>query len=135
MKITDEKTKQRRYEIWECGCYLRKAFFRLARRERNCHKLSYEAKEVKVGFDTCLVYDIPPEDMQSVLDELNPLGEDVSFPVNECNKIPFMGETQYYFRDAKIIYYDGCNFIVTPIFFSTGATIEGWGIRKNHLSN
>ena len=130
--MTEEELKQFDYEVWELGCYLRQGYFGLARRKKNCKKLPYKTQEVTVGLDKCLLYDIPIEDMQKVLDELNPYGDTVSFPINECSTIPFYGDAKYYFRDAKIIYYNGCNFIVPPIFFSTGATPDdGWGIDKD----
>lgn len=130
MGLTDAELKQLDYEIWELGCYLRQGFFGFNRREKFCYKLPYKTQEITVGLDKCLLYDVPAEDMQKVLDALNPFGENECFPVDKCAKIPFHGDTEYYFKDAKIIYYNGCNYIVTPIFFSTGATIMGWGIVK-----
>jgi hypothetical protein len=111
------------HEVNEKKNYLRGHWFRI-RDESTKGLMDFPTHEVKVGEDTCLVYDIPPERMQEALDKANPFKGEIFFPVRYCN-----------FGKALILYAFGYNFIVKPTFFTTGETAFGWGLMKEELTN
>ena len=108
-------------EVYEKKNYLRGHWFRI-RDESTKGLMDFPTHEVKVGEDTCLVYDIPPERMQEALDKANPYKGALFFPVRYCN-----------FGKAVILYAFGYNFIVKPTFFTTGETADGWGLMEEEL--
>ena len=111
------------------GNFLRQPYFETKYREENTGILNFSTIEHVVGEDTCLEYIIPESELQAVLDKLNTLKEYCSRPINKCSIVPTESDhKEYYFKDAKIIFYNGCNYIVAPTFFKTGATAIGWAI-------
>lgn len=110
------------------GNYLRLPYFASYEDTAPSGMLNFPTIVVTVGEDTCLLYDIPDERLQEVLDYVNPLKGVMSFPVNKCKKVPFSDEKEHYFSEAKIIFYNGHNYIIPPTFFTMGTTAMGWGI-------
>ena len=104
------------HEIHDKKNYLRDVWFR-TRDDSMKGLMDFPTREVNVGEDTCLVYEIPPEKLQEALDKANPYKGDLFFPAKCYSK-------------AIIIYFHGYNFIVKPNFFETGETPENWGLCK-----
>ena len=111
------------HEVYAKKNFLRHPWFKVCRDDSMKGRMDFPTREVKVGEDTCLVYDIPPERMQEALDKANPFKGEVFFPV------------QYYnFGKAIILYAFGYNFIVKSTFFETGETAFGWGLSREDLA-
>jgi hypothetical protein len=124
-----EKEYQEYQENMQKGNFLRQLYFETEYCEKNTGILNFSTIEHIVGEDTCLEYIIPESELQAVLDKLNTLKEYCSYPINKCSIVPTEADhKEYYFKDAKIIFYNGCNYIVAPTFFKTGATGDGWCI-------
>lgn len=68
------------YEIHVKKNYLRDVWFR-TRDDSMKGLMDFPAHEIKVGEDSCLVYDIPPERMQEALNKANPYKGELFFPV------------------------------------------------------
>ena len=110
------------HEVHEKKNFLRQVWFKGIRDDSMKGRMDFPTREVKVGEDTCLVYDIPPERMQEALDKANPHKGEVFFPVEYYN-----------YRKAIILYAFGYNFIVKPNFFETGEPAFGWGLSREEL--
>ena len=128
--MVQKRTLDKISENHRKGNFLRSPSF-LFFRDDNCRKkLPYPTHEVKVGEDKCLVYDIPKEKMQEVLDYVNPLKGQITFPIKSRKKVALSSDNKKYcFGSAFIVYYKRHNYIVPPPFFVDGSTAMGWGIR------
>ena len=128
MQNTEEEYQEYRKNM-RIGNFLRQPYFKTQRCDENKGMLNFPTIERVVGEDTCLEYVISDDELQQVLDDLNTLKGYAIRPINLCHRVPTESDhEEYYFRDAKIIFYNGYNYIVAPTFFKTGATAYGWCI-------
>ena len=91
-------------------------------RENNHRKLPYPLTELQVGEDKCIKYDIPEEDMQSVLDEINPLQNVVTLNAEETRFDMFRSRS-FKLKNCMVLWYRNTNLIVSPWFVEYGATL------------
>lgn len=88
--------------------------------------LPYPMIPLQVGEDVCMVYEIPENEMQKILNKVNPYqkrnAEDLMFDelIGECFK----------WKQAIVLWYRSTNLLVSPFFVKSGANIH-W-IRKWH---
>ena len=131
MKKSKQKQLEERcakiHEDWIDGNYLRQPFFEFFKNEEAKGLLEFPTQDRTVGEDTCKVYIIPLNKLQKVIDFVKPL-KNYSYPINKSGIIP-LTDHKSMDKTIKVIYYNGYNYLVPPMFFSTGRTIEGWGIR------
>lgn len=92
-------------------------------RSNNHRQLPYPTHSMQVGDYFCQVYEIPADDIQSVLDEINPCPhsdmlnkDDLYFDLNKGEK--------FYLRDAMIIRFEDTNHIVSPWFVEYGSSFK-----------
>ena len=89
--------------------------------ENNHRILPYPYKELTIGENTCWVYDIPSEDMQSVIDEINPLQGVRKISVDDLYFDGLKNQT-FLMKEAMIIRFDDTNYIVSPWFAECGSS-------------
>ena len=92
--------------------------------------------DMQVGDYVCQVYEIPEEDMQLVLDEINPHHPFVKLN-SEDLYLDAMKDETFYFKNAMIIRFEDTNQIVSPWFAEYGSSwhwclkwepgLHGWG--------
>ena len=95
--------------------------------------LPYPMKPLQVGEDVCMVYEIPQENMQEVLNKVHPHqgrknAEDLMFDI-------FNGKT-FRWKEAMVLWHKNTNLLVSPYFVESGTCfydIKKWhpGIEKN----
>ena len=67
-------------------------------------------------------YDIPEEDMQSVLDEINPLLNVVTLNAEET-RFDLFRSRSFKLKNCMVLWYRNTNLIVSPWFVEYGATL------------
>lgn len=117
--------------------YLRWSFIELQVAGYTDHiPLPYPMKPLQVGEDMCMVYEIPEEDMQTVLNKVQAHhgrknAEDLMFDI-------FNGKT-FQWKEAMVLWHKNTNLLVSPYFVESGTCffdIIKWheGIKKNDFS-
>ena len=117
--------------------YLHNPDILLYKTNKNNHRLlPYQMHDMQVGDYVCQVYEIPEEDMQLVLDEINP-----HHPLVKLNSedlyLDAMKDETFYLKNAMIIRFEDTNQIVSPWFAEYGSSwhwclkwepgLHGWG--------
>ena len=82
-------------------------------------KLPYPTSLWQIGEDYCELYEIPTEQREKVLNEVYILSDDDYIDVTKEWE-SFDGEEHFLAIDFKIIWFNGCNYIVSPFFAETG---------------
>ena len=97
--------------------------------DNNHRLLPYPTHDLQVGDHICQVYEIPDDDLQSVLSEINPLPncvvldkDDLYFDLNKGEK--------FYLYEAMIIRFENTNHIVSPWFVEYGSSFK-WCAKWN----
>ena len=124
MDIPIARTFKEDKKVCQQGNFLRQIeFYTTKEISESLEKLHYPTTLWKIGEDFCEVYDIPIQDKEQVLNEVNVLVED--HPIDVTKKMmSFDGEEEFMAQDLKIIWFNGCNYIVSPYFDNTGTTFE-----------
>jgi hypothetical protein len=86
-------------------------------------KLSYPTSLWKIGEDVCELYEIPSDQKEKILNEVYILSADYYIDVTK-NWESFDGEEEFLATDFKIIWFNGCNYIVSPFFAETGTMAD-----------
>ena len=86
-------------------------------------KLSYPTSLWKIGEDVCELYEIPIEQKERILNEVHVLSDDYYIDVTKT-WVSFDRAEEFLAADFKIIWFNGCNYIVSPFFAKTGTMIK-----------
>lgn len=111
------------------GNYLRLPYFAAFRHEHAKGLLPYPTREIRVGDDTCLMYDIPRAELQGVLDKIWAWWGQSRFVVGKSGVDPWTDGKRHRYSSAKVLYVNGYNYIVSPTFFKYGYGPNSWAIK------
>lgn len=113
----DKKARQK-------GNFLRQiAFFTLKEISDSLEKLPYPTSLWQVGEDFCELYEIPIEQKERILNEVHVLSDDYIDVTKTW--VSYDSEVEEFLAaDFKIIWFNECNYIVSPFFAKTGTTIK-----------
>ena len=89
--------------------------------ENNHRLLPYPTHDLQIGEYTCQVYEIPQDDMQAVIDEINPLQGVEEINAEELYYDGLKNQT-FLMKEAMIIRFDDTNYIVSPWFAEYGSS-------------
>ena len=96
------------------------------KKEYNHRPLPYPTHDLQVGEYICQVYEIPEEDMQVVIDEINPT-RTYKRNINDLYYDGLKNE-KFYLKDAMIIRFEDTNHIVSPWFAEYGSSLA-WCVK------
>ena len=86
-------------------------------------KLPYPTSSWRIGEDFCELYEIPIEQKEKILNDVYVLSEDYYIDITKTWE-SFDGEEEFLAADFKIIWFNGCNYIVSPYFAITGTIAD-----------
>ena len=120
MDIPIARTFKEDKKVCQQGNFLRQLGILTTKQISNSlKKLPYPTTLWKIGDDFCEVYEIPVEQKEKILNEVYILSGDYHIDVTKEWE-SFDGEEHFLAIDFKIIWFNGCNYIVSPFFAETG---------------
>ena len=123
MNIPIARTYKDDVKAREKGNFLRQiAFFTLKEISDSLVKLPYPTSLWKIGEDFCELYEIPIEHKEKILNEVHVLSDDYIDVTKTW--VSFDRTEEFLAVDFKIIWFNECNYIVSPFFVKTGTTIK-----------